>query len=102
MADFLIRVALAGVAENDDAYAELDTLMLAYDFTRSILGSDGEEYSLAAGTYDGDSTMNADELRMELEEAIGDALEARFSILVVQRSTASWAGLPPFGQVAQD
>jgi hypothetical protein len=46
--------------------------------------------------------MNADELRMELEEAIGDALEARFSILVVQRSTASWAGLPPFGQVAQD
>jgi hypothetical protein len=42
MADFLIRVALAGVAENDDAYAELDTLMLAYDFTRSILGSDGE------------------------------------------------------------
>ena len=102
MADFLVRIALAGVADNDDAYAELDTLMLAYDFTRSILGGDGEEYSLAVGTYDGDSTMNADELRMELEEAIEDALEARFSILVVQRSAASWAGLPPFGVVAED
>ena len=102
MADFLVRVALTGVADNDDAYGELDTLMLAYDFTRSILGGDGEEYSLAAGTYDGDSTMNADELRLELEEAIQDALEARFSILVVQRSAASWAGLLPFGQVAED
>ena len=102
MADFLIRVALAGVADHDDAYAELDTLMLAYDFTRSILGADGEEYSLAAGTYDGDSTMNADELRVELEDAIQDSLEARFSILVVERTTASWAGLSPFGVVAEE
>jgi hypothetical protein len=102
MADFLVRVALAGVPENDDLYAELDGLMLAYDFTRSILGFDGEEYSLAPGTYDGDSTMAADELRVELEEAIQDALDVRFSILVVHRSTASWAGLLPFGEVAPE
>jgi hypothetical protein len=102
MADFLVRVALARTPENDDAYAELDTLMLAYDFTRSILGADGEEYSLAAGTYDGESTMQADELRQELADAIEDALEARFSILVVQRSEASWAGLLPFGEVVDE
>jgi hypothetical protein len=102
MTDFLVRIALAGVPENEDAYAELDTVMLHYDFTRSILGADGEEYSLAAGTYDGESTMAADELRVELAEAVEDALEARFSILVVQRSAASWAGLPPFGDVAEE
>ena len=76
--------------------------MLAYDFTRSILGTDGEEYSLAVGTYDGESTMNADEVREELAEAIEDSLEARFSILVVERSAASWTGLPPFETAVEE
>lgn len=102
MAVFLVRVALAGVPDNDDAYGELDSLMLHYDFTRSILGADGEEYALAAGTYDGESTMEADELQEELADAIESELEARFSILVVQRSTASWAGLAPYGGVIEE
>ncbi len=49
MADFLVRIALTGVLENDDSYVALDTLMLHYDFTRSILGAEGDEYRLAAG-----------------------------------------------------
>ncbi len=102
MAVFLVRVALAGVPENDDAYGELDSLMLHYDFTRSILGADGEEYALASGTYDGESTMEADELQAELADAIESELEARFSILVVQRSTASWTGLSPFDTLAEE
>jgi hypothetical protein len=96
MANFLVRVALHGVTDNDDAYGELDTLLLHYDFTRSILGAEGHEFALPVGTYDGESTMEADELRVELGEAIEDSLEARFSILVVERRTASWAGLDPF------
>lgn len=96
MADFLVRVELTGVLDNDDAYGELDTLMLHYDFTRSILGAEGHEFALPAGTYDGESTMEADELRVELAEAIEDSLEAAFSILVVKRGASSWSGLLPF------
>ena len=96
MADFLVRVALLGVTDNDDAYGELDTLMLHYDFTRSILSAEDYEFSLPVGTYDGESTMEADEVRTVLEEAIEDSLEAAFSILVVERKATSWAGLAPF------
>ncbi len=98
MPDFLVRVALRGLTDTDDAYSEMDTVMLAYDFTRSILGAEGDEYTLPTGTYDGESTLAADELRVELEDAINDALEMRFAIVVVQRSAASWAGLPAFGE----
>ncbi len=98
MADFLVRIALTGLADDDDAYAELDGLLLQYDFTRSVLGFDGEEYALPTGTYDGDSTMTADELRLELAEAIASSLEADFSLLVVQRTGASWTGLRPYGE----
>ncbi len=96
MATFLVRIALHGFSDPDDAYSELDTILLHYDFTRSILGAEGHEFALPIGTYDGESTMEADELRVELAEAIEDSLEARFSILVVERVTASWAGLAPF------
>jgi len=102
MANFLVRVALFGVTDNDDAYGELDTLLLHYDFTRSILGAEGHEFALPAGTYDGESTMEADELRVELGEAIEDSLEARFAILVVERTTASWGGLAPFEGVSEE
>lgn len=102
MADFLVRVALLGVTDNDDAYGELDTLMLHYDFTRSILGAEGHEYALPAGTYDGESTMEADELRVELADAIEDSLEAAFSILVVKRGASSWTGLPLFEGAEED
>lgn len=96
MPDFLVRITLHGTPDTDDAYDALDTLLLHYDFTRSILGAEGHEFALPSGTYDGESTMEADELRVELAEAIEDELEARFSILVVERTTASWTGLPPF------
>jgi hypothetical protein len=102
MANFLVRVVLLGVTDNDDAYAELDNLLLHYDFTRSILGAEGHEYALPSGTYDGESTMEADELRVELADAIEDSLEARFSILVVERTTASWAGLSLFEGAAEE
>ncbi len=102
MADFLVRIALTGVLENDDSYVALDTLMLHYDFTRSILGAEGDEYRLAAGTYEGESTMAADELRVELAEAIEDELETGFSILVVERVSASWSGLPAFEPATQE
>ena len=46
--------------------------------------------------------MEADELQAELADAIESELEARFSILVVQRSTASWAGLSPYGTVIDE
>jgi hypothetical protein len=96
MPNFLVRIALNGLRDDDDAYAELDSILLHHDFTRSILGAEGDEYALPAGTYDGDSTLAADELRLDLEDAITDSLEMRFSIVVVQRSSASWAGLPAF------
>jgi hypothetical protein len=102
MATFLVRVALHGVPDTDDAYGELDTVLLHYDFTRSILGAEGNEYALPPGTYDGDSTMDADELRAELADAIEDSLETRFSILVVERITASWTGLPAFETPDED
>jgi hypothetical protein len=102
MPDFLVRVALKGLMEDDDAYAELDSILLQHDFTRSILGVAGEEFALPVGTYDGLSTLDAEELRAELEDAILDALEMRFSILVVQRSAASWAGLPAFDSASEE
>jgi hypothetical protein len=102
MANFLVRIALLGVTDNDDSYAELDNLLLHYDFTRSILGAEGHEYALPPGTYDGESTMEADELRVELEDAIEDSLETRFSILVVERTASSWAGLAPFETAPED
>jgi hypothetical protein len=49
MATFLVRVALHGVPDTDDAYGELDTVLLHYDFTRSILGAEGNEYALPPG-----------------------------------------------------
>ena len=102
MPSYLVRVALDGFPEDDDAYAELDSILLHYDFTRTILGAEGHEYTLPAGTYDGESTLAADELRAELGDAIADSLEMEFSILVVQRSLASWAGLTPYDAGADD
>jgi hypothetical protein len=91
MASFIVRVELHNARYED--YLALHAAMAVRGFSRTILGSNGENYHLPTAEYDITTTATAEQVRQAADSAATTTGKAH-GVLVAQYSSCLWSGLP--------
>jgi hypothetical protein len=92
MADFIARVELHSAAYVD--YESLHLYMQQRGYSRVIKGDDGKTYQLPTGTYTSVGSFASTSSALQSAVAAANATGKASSVIVADRISASWQGLP--------